>query len=285
MASRIVSGERIVPVGTAGGLNKRADLIAARLGGGTGRVYVWQDGSLWIGRGSGRSLPHEHHAVQVTLSMGGEDEVFALHAVDERRPPVRFALVPAHFRHEFDGRGARIAHIFVAPESREGRALAERYGASAVVELSGDECSGTADSMARSFFAASRDEERVVDEAKSFVRRLAGTASVAPLDHRIAAVREYVARNIAGSLSLAEAARAAHLSPGRLRHLFVEEMGTTFRAYVVWQRLLRATATVMDGGTWTEAAHATGFADSAHLSRSFRRMFGVSPAMIVPDEP
>jgi AraC-like DNA-binding protein len=64
----------------------------------------------------------------------------------------------------------------------------------------------------------------------------------------------------------------------------MQQMGTTFRAYVVWQRLLHASATMMDGASWTEAAHAAGFADSAHLSRSFRRMFGVSPTMIVRDE-
>jgi AraC family transcriptional regulator len=34
--------------------------------------------------------------------------------------------------------------------------------------------------------------------------------------------------------------------------------------------------------SWTEAAHAACFADSAHLTRTFRRMFGINPAAIVP---
>jgi AraC-like DNA-binding protein len=284
MSSRIVSGERILPAEPGGGLNKAADLAATRLGGGTGRVYLYDDLSLWIGRGSGRGLPHEHHAVQVTFCVGGEGEAFTLHAADRPRPPLRFAIVPAHLRHVFDGRGARIAHIFVAPESREGRALAKRYGAEDVVELSTEECAGTAAAMAECFFGADRDEARLLQLAQAFTRRVAGTAAVTPLDARVAAVRSYVKDNMARTLSLGEAASAANLSSGRLRHLFVAETGTTFRAYVVWQRLQRATDVVMKGGTWTEAAHATGFADSAHLSRSFRRMFGVSPATIVPDE-
>jgi AraC-like DNA-binding protein len=284
MGSRIVSGERILPAEAGSGLNKTADLPGTRLGGGTGRVYLFDDLSLWIGRGSGRGMPHDHHAVQITFCVGSDDEAFSLHAVDRPRPPLRFAIVPAHLRHVFDGRGARIAHIFVAPESRDGRALAKRYGSDDVVELSAAECASTAAAMAACFFGADRDEGPLLELARAFTRRVAGTEAITPLDARIATVRAYVKQNMARTLSLAEAASAANLSSGRLRHLFVAETGTTFRAYVVWQRLQRATDVVMKGGTWTEAAHATGFADSAHLSRSFRRMFGVSPATIVPDE-
>jgi AraC-like DNA-binding protein len=34
------------------------------------------------------------------------------------------------------------------------------------------------------------------------------------------------------------------------------------------------------GAALTEAAHGAGFADSAHLSRTFRRMFGISAASL-----
>lgn len=285
MEMRSESGKRILPVEPAGGLNKAADMRIARLSvGGVGRIYFWADGSLWIGRGIGRAMPHAHHATQVTLSIGPEEETFELHAANAASAALRFALVPAHVRHVFDGRGGRVAHIFVAPESREGRALAQRFGKQAIAVLPEQACAPAAAAMARSFFGPRRDADRIVHAVRSLVRSLAGTAEPEPLDPRIAAVREHVARNVAGKLALAEAARVVHLSPGRLRHLFMEQTGTTFRAYVVWQRLLRASAMMMDGASWTDAAHAAGFADSAHLSRSFRRMFGISPGMIVRDE-
>jgi AraC-like DNA-binding protein len=37
----------------------------------------------------------------------------------------------------------------------------------------------------------------------------------------------------------------------------------------------------MAGRSWTAAAQDAGFADSAHLSRTCRRMFGIAPAMLV----
>ncbi|HEX5628416.1 MAG TPA: helix-turn-helix transcriptional regulator, partial [Usitatibacteraceae bacterium] len=82
-------------------------------------------------------------------------------------------------------------------------------------------------------------------------------------------------------MSLAEAAALVHLSPSRLRHLFVAETGTTFRAYALWVRIQHAIVAMMAGQSWTDAAHAAGFADSAHLNRTFRRMFGISPNMLV----
>lgn len=257
---------------------------ATRQGAGTGRVYFWDDGSLMIGRGGGRAMPHAHHALQVTLAIDPREEPFVLHEVASAPRTSRFAIVPAHLRHTFDGRGGHIAHVFVAPESREGRALAARYASDTVTDIAHDAGAKAADEWRRCFFSDRRDNDLVVQTARALVAELARTApSPGPADGRIGAVRAHVARHLAGKLSLEDVARAAHLSPGRLRHLFVQETGTTFRAYVVWQRLLNATEAVMDGDSWTDAAHAAGFADSAHLSRSFRRMFGVSPTMIVRD--
>ena len=53
-----------------------------------------------------------------------------------------------------------------------------------------------------------------------------------------------------------------------------------FRPYVLWQRMERAVAEYAAGATLTDAAYAGGFADSAHFSRTFRRMFGLPAAAL-----
>jgi AraC-like DNA-binding protein len=81
-------------------------------------------------------------------------------------------------------------------------------------------------------------------------------------------------------VSLPLAAAAVHLSHSRARHLFVEHTGLPFKTYVLWLRLQRAVTLYASGSSLTEAAHQSGFADSAHLSRTFRRTFGLPAAAL-----
>lgn len=79
-----------------------------------------------------------------------------------------------------------------------------------------------------------------------------------------------------GPVRLADAAAAAGLSPDRYRHAFVEAFGIPFRRHLLWRRMARALARVAGGQDITGAAHACGFADSAHLARTMRACFGIS---------
>ena len=49
----------------------------------------------------------------------------------------------------------------------------------------------------------------------------------------------------------------------------------------LWLRLRRAVELLASAGSLTEAAHDAGFSDSAHLSRTFRKMFGVKPSLLL----
>lgn len=71
-------------------------------------------------------------------------------------------------------------------------------------------------------------------------------------------------------------AQQLHLSEGRFLHLFREQMGIAWRPYLLWRRTITAIDTILAGSSATEAAHLAGFSDSAHLSRTFRSLFGMS---------
>ncbi len=91
---------------------------------------------------------------------------------------------------------------------------------------------------------------------------------------------DFIRANLDGPLSLVAAAASASLSPSRARHLFALDTGLPFKRFVLWQRLERAVELFAAGHSLTAAAHEAGFADSAHLSRTFRKTFGIPASML-----
>ena len=102
----------------------------------------------------------------------------------------------------------------------------------------------------------------------------------APADPRILLALDYLRDHLDQAVSLEQIAEVVHLSPSHFRHLFVREMGVAYRHYLLWLRLKRALEAFARGESLTTAAYAAGFADSAHLSRTFRRMYGMAAATL-----
>ncbi|MGM9489274.1 helix-turn-helix domain-containing protein [Ideonella sp. YS5] len=248
----------------------------------TGRVYFWQGGSLWIGQGQGRTQWHDHHAHQLALALQGSFRF----RTDAQGAWTAFegALVPSHRPHQFEVDGsATLAHLFVEPESRAGRALMERFGPGEVSALPQADARAAARAL-DGVRQAAGSAPLMVEAAMSAVALLCGdtTEPDVELDPRLAKALEYIRSNIRHPLSLADVASTVALSESRFRHLFVAGTGSSFRAYVLWMRINLAIQAVMSGASWTEAAHETGFADSAHLTRTHKRMFGIEPTALRP---
>lgn len=82
--------------------------------------------------------------------------------------------------------------------------------------------------------------------------------------------------------SVEEAAAGVRLSSSRLTHLTSETVGAPPRVWGAWFKLQRAIVFAAAGETLTTAAHHAGFADSAHLTRTCKRMTGVRPGGMMP---
>ncbi|MEZ8823093.1 helix-turn-helix transcriptional regulator [Vibrio amylolyticus] len=74
----------------------------------------------------------------------------------------------------------------------------------------------------------------------------------------------------------AEVAASLSLSESRFLHLFSEILGVPWRPYLLWCRMLCAVEAIIGGQSATQAAHHAGFSDSAHLSRTFKKTFGMT---------
>ncbi len=242
---------------------------------GIGRVVFWEGGSLWLALITGGNALHRHHALQISLPLSGE--------VRFRRSPSEpwnsypGALITPDVPHAFDAPGTIVANILFEPESAAGRALLKRYDTSGIFALAADEAKALAAPMVAAH-ARNASEPELIRHAKDVIARASGVTTLAvATDSRVATAIRYIRAHLDEPITLTTLAAASGLSPGRLRHLFVAETGVSMKSFILWERLNRALELGFGGTSWTEAAHAANFSDSAHLTRTCRRMFGMAP--------
>ena len=245
----------------------------------SGRIIVWQGGSLWIGETRATTGLHAHHAIQITMALEGE---FRLR--DPADPDFGVSLtapiVAANRPHMFSAEGT-VALVFVEPESVEGLAIHERHCRGEAISRPSPEQLGGGPALLLDAYRSAGGRARMEEIARRIVGRLhGGAAPKGTPDPRVLCAMRLLSDRVDDPPTLVEAAAAVGLSPGRFRHLFVAETGLPYRGYVLWLRLGRAVDVFAAGGSLTDAAHDAGFADSAHLSRTFRRMFGLAPSSL-----
>lgn len=211
---------------------------------------------------------HKHHCFQLIMKMHGTLLIRGEPKDEWMRTGA--ALVRPDAPHEVDAQGATVVICFVDAESELGAALGER--------IEDDVCSIPDDQVARwrEALGGAPTESRVEQWVRNELLQRRTAVKIHPGVNR--AIR-YVHERIgsADDFSLNALARISGLSQSRFMHVFTESVGVPLRPYILWLRLQRAACDLMSGLTATAAAHNAGFSDAAHLTRTFRRMLGMTP--------
>ena len=126
-------------------------------------------------------------------------------------------------------------------------------------------------------------EGLLLDALVALVRRHAADAleAVSPAREPVAVrmARDLVHDRSADDLSLADLAGAAGLSRYHFSRVFRAAVGLPPHAYLVGVRVERARVLLEAGRPIAEVAGDVGFADQAHLTRRFKAVHGVTPAV------
>jgi AraC family transcriptional regulator len=244
----------------------------------TARYFPWEGGAVFVGT-AGVLPSHAHQAIQICFLFDGQ---IKLRTTDDG-PWAEYdvAIVPSRHPHAMDGGKIRLgATLFVEPETREGRVLTERYLQSGLASLERSAVDGATIAL-RAAAIEGRDARIIVERARAVVRALTEhTEPAVASDERVLRAVKFINDHLSAPITLPQVAQVAFLSPSRFRHLFAEQTGMRLREYVLWRRFVSVWEHRMRGATLSEAAHAAGFADSAHLARTSRRMFGIPPSSL-----
>lgn len=233
----------------------------------SGRVKL---GSFWaLHRGAiGDNRPHSHHAMQLSAA---PDELSA--RFDGSLIAAKGVFIASMRRHALAPAGDA-ASLYVDAASPIGRVLADAFAS-------------RSDRLAESEAAAlcRLDPDRADDGAiLSFLRALSAppAGNEPALDARLSRALALLEEELDQALPLRRLSTDVRLSEGRLSRLFQRDIGMPYRPYRRWRRVQHALLLVQEGASLTEAAIDAGFSDSAHFSRTIRRVFGVRASAIAP---
>ena len=229
--------------------------------------------AVYVGQAPTTTM-HAHHALQVCVSLGG---TFRLRSKDEPWRRLEGAIVHSDEPHQLDGTDADVAMLYLDPETSQARAVARLEPRAGIQRIRGRrlERLRRAASALTSGHVEPRGVQSLVD---SLTENPAPSGSTPTLDPRVGRVIEILLGLNDRRIALSDLARMIGLSASRTAHLFRAEIGLPFRRYLLWLRLADAVDEIAGGASLTEAAHEAGFSDSAHLARTFRRMFGITPS-------
>ena len=174
--------------------------------------------------------------------------------------------------------GRMVAHLYVDPEGEPGRELQRTlFSGETLVSIPAPRLAGLPARLRAGFESPHRSDQSLIDLGRAILAKLApGSERDERPEARVRRMSAWAAGRLDTPVSLADAAAHVGLSTGRARHLFVEETGCPSSTYLLWRRLMRAAELFSAGSSLTDAAHGAGFSDSSHLSRTFRRMFGIT---------
>jgi AraC-like DNA-binding protein len=231
---------------------------------------VWPAAMIVWGPGF-TTAAHRHHCVQLVMAMRGT--LLIRGSSDDQWMRCGAALVRPDAAHEVDARDTTVLIGFVDSESELGAALGEHIDRDIVCisELQ----------VARWRAALGRmpTEARVERWVRTELLDRRRPVRIHPAVNRVLKhLRERL--GLSDDFSLKTLAGISRLSQSRFMHVFTESMGVPLRPYVLWLRLQRAACDLMAGASVTTAAHSAGFSDGAHLTRTFRRMLGMTPTAL-----
>lgn len=216
---------------------------------------------------------HQHHALQVTLALEGTLEL----VVEKQKAEYRAVVIDRDSPHLVMGQAGWVATLLISPESSIARSIQQlllkgAHSASAEEAFSDRLMEQLTTLMQQPL--TNKRLEAMLAKMLSFIPDRSDNYPA--LDIRIARTLDLVKRTEGQRLTAQELSKAVFLSEGRFGHLFREEIGIPMRRYLLWCRLMDALKHIGQGERFTFAAHAAGFSDAAHLSRTFRQMFGIS---------
>lgn len=245
------------------------------------RLFLWNGQGLYLGPGRDSSV-HQHHAIQIGISF--EQPFLLRYQPQEAYASVPCFLIRPNTPHQVLAASRQSLFLWMEAESELARALLVACASTTFLSTeriaSIQQISPVLEELLSETATCEQARQMVAHVLSAF---LPDTAAASPVEARLSLTLHALKQQVheLTGFSPQQVAALLHLSESRLRHVFGQQFGLPMQRYLLWQRLLTAIEGTACGVSLTQAAHDAGFADAAHLTRTFRATFGITPSSIL----
>ncbi|MEQ3658331.1 MAG: AraC family transcriptional regulator [Glaciecola sp.] len=241
-------------------------------------IHLWPYKAIYVGPSPDNDV-HAHHAVQICI--GVDKKISLQNDVTQSFVEGRCIAILEDVPHKVLAQNTRIVAMYLEPEDKQNQlfldAISQTVGDGIGAISLSDKQLG---SIAQHLLADVNIDDvwETISTAMGLTNNPA--SSTRKEDKRVRAVIDIIASRRGRAVDLKFLSSKVYLSPSRLTHLFKQEVGIPINRFIVWWRIRKAIEELSKSATLTEAAHASGFSDLPHMSKTFRQLFGFAPSSL-----
>ncbi|MBM9501296.1 helix-turn-helix transcriptional regulator [Leptospira sp. 201903071] len=237
-------------------------------------LYLWNSRVMYATNAMQTDF-HVHYAATLAISLEKKISI----ETEQGKEEYRVALVGPNTYHRTVSPGVEMIALLIDPETYEYASISDFVKTGEVKRLEIENFLPLTEKLWKLYNGILNDEE-------AWDLHLDLLQCVFPfrkleknIDERIRRIAYKIRTELPDSIRMKEIGKDFSISEDRLIRLFKENLGIPLRRYLLWVRILSTVKLLKEGKNITEAAHAAGFSDSAHFSRTFKENFGFVPSL------